>query len=113
MTWDQSTPAAPFDPRYFCALIVVDRRLWLLGGTGQTNYPLPDVWASVDGVQWVSQAPLPGPLTNSAAVVVGSSILTIGGYGTSFSGVEFRVVGVRTASPFGSSASFWLLSTRQ
>jgi hypothetical protein len=46
-TWTEATPAAEFSPRAGHAVMVLDDKLWVMGGAYQN-----DVWNSEDGIHW-------------------------------------------------------------
>ena len=98
--WIRATSAAAFTVRRAAVLLVLSGQLWLFGGDC-AYLPPREVWASTDGVQWVAQAPLPSGMTEFAAVVLNSNILTTG-----YAATEYNTVGV-SPGPSPANSRLW------
>ncbi len=53
-SWDLVTPGAGWSPRAFHQVVVLDGRMWVLGGGSyKPNFQVcSDVWCSEDGIEW-------------------------------------------------------------
>jgi hypothetical protein len=79
VSWARATDSADWAPRGGHAAVVLDGRMWVLGGYSDRG--LNDVWWSTDGVSWreaTDSAPW-AQRTYLAAVVFDSSIWVLGG----------------------------------
>jgi hypothetical protein len=59
VTWTQATAAAAFDARECHASVVLNDKMWVMGGLGGSvyemgSYSMRDVWSSPNGVTWTS-----------------------------------------------------------
>jgi hypothetical protein len=85
-TWTREIEHAPWSPRQiFSNLVVLNDRLWLIGGGYASYQPFKscrDVWSSADGKHWelaTDQAPWPGRVWTSCAAYRGRLWL-VGGF---------------------------------
>jgi hypothetical protein len=55
--WKQETPAAPWAARGYHQAVVLNGRIYVLGGGNYvpTHFALNDVWSSADGVNWTCE----------------------------------------------------------
>ena len=82
--WTEETNAAPWAPRAYHQAVVLNERIYLLGGGNYVpvHFAENDVWSSADGVNWVCEtedAPWAPRLWFSAAVYRGR-IWVLGGW---------------------------------
>lgn len=114
--------APPFTARAFGAAVSFSDRLWLLGGMSDTpstadgGLQFFEVWATKDGRQWFSQAPLPTGLAYFQVSTLGSTpeLWTTGGLNSTGMEVwyadvtyEFNTIGLCPLLP-PSSVPFYL-----
>ena len=81
VTWSEVTPAAPWSPRAGHASVVLDGKIWVLGGNTAQG-PVNDIWCSKDGVQWMrvtDQAPW-SPRSKHSCVVHQDKLWLAGGF---------------------------------
>ena len=90
--WTQATPAAPAAPwgqRFAHAAVVLDGKIWVLGGEEISvgGVLRNDIWYSTDGINWI-QATAPGTWSarrGHTSVSYGNKIWILGGYDGSLS----------------------------
>ena len=56
INWTEATSSADFPHRTGLTSVVLDDKLWVIGGFDRNNFFLNDVWHSSDGINW-SQVP--------------------------------------------------------
>ncbi|HKR34864.1 MAG TPA: hypothetical protein VJT10_08490 [Steroidobacteraceae bacterium] len=89
ITWFQVGSAAMFPPRMRHATTVLNGRLYVLGGTDNSEYGvgaiLGDVWSSADGITWVQETAAGfTPRWNPAFILHSGEMTLAGGFGLSF-----------------------------
>jgi hypothetical protein len=58
--WTKVTSNIPWGPRIWFSAEVYDGRMWVLGGSGDTQLELlNDVWSSADGINWTQMQAAP------------------------------------------------------
>jgi hypothetical protein len=82
--WHRETEAAPWSPRAYHAAVVLDGKIWVLGGGNYTPkyHARNDVWSSADGVHWeqaTESAPWPARIWFSA-VAYRDRLWVLGGW---------------------------------
>lgn len=92
-THDTSLPDAPH-PRYRHAAAVVDKRVYLFGGTDGSGNIVPevDVFSTLTG-KWTSLTQnMPNPTTDLSAFVLDGKIYTVGGYDPSWKALNITQI---------------------
>jgi N-acetylneuraminic acid mutarotase len=76
-TWS-SMPSLP-EPRHHGMAVVIDDRVFVIGGYDASGFnPVDTMWELV-GEEWVDRAPLPEPVGAGAAAVVDGLVFVVGG----------------------------------
>ena len=84
--WTEETDNVPWGQRYNHTSVVWDNQLWLISGSDKLInqlQELPDVWVTVDGINWERAAQDAGfqPVAEHTSVVFNNSIWILGGGG--------------------------------
>ncbi len=83
-TWDLVTKQAGWSPRAFHQAVVLDGKMWVLGGGNYVpnHFAVNDVWCSEDGVEWtqVAEDPPWRPRLWFSSVAYRDRIWVLGGW---------------------------------
>jgi len=84
--WTQKTAAAGFAPRHYHTSVVFGGRMWVIGGSTESQGVLNDVWSSADGIHWTQETPYAGfkERWGALSLVYGGRMWEIGGWGPTF-----------------------------
>ncbi len=83
--WQNVSPSLPFSPRDGSGLLVLNGKMWLLGGWDPpfhqaTNYTHNEIWSSTDGINWTFELQAPWYGRHCAAWLVhNNEMWVIGG----------------------------------